>query len=258
MCFKFNVKEELAEKSLGRNCDLSVVEYKVAKEVEHLEELQEQVKDSDMELFATKLAYMEVRRTQDKRLNEVNDDIRSKKMEIESLDYQISLMKAMLNEYEDELSKPEQFKKSLSELKEYISSYLPLSPLIEEYANAVEGKNDIQAGNSFRGLLNAIGELLKSFKELVVDGICWFPRLMRWQTSKGEVAPVFSDYRNEGYEYRLVAYRNLVTKEQYSIESVQEEIKAENRVGTLEQLDEKIINTEKVLDSHKKDINQTR
>ena len=164
----------------------------------------------------------------------------------------------MLNEYEDELSKLEQFKKSLSELKEYISSYLPLSPLIEEYANAVEGKNDIQAGNSFRGLLNAIGELLKSFKELVVDGICWFPRLMRWQTSKGEVAPVFSDYRNEGYEYRLVAYRNLVTKEQYSIESVQEEIKAENRVGTLEQLDEKIINTEKVLDSHKKDINQTR
>ena len=39
---------------------------------------------------------------------------------------------------------------------------------------------------------------------------------------KGEVAPVFSDYRNEGYNYRLVAYQNLVTKEQYSVESVQE------------------------------------
>lgn len=119
-----------------------------------------------------------------------------------------------------------------------------LSPLIEEYANAVEGKREIQAGNSFRGLLTALGELLNSFKELIVDGICWFPRLMRWQTSKGEVAPVFSDYRNEGYNYRLVAYQNLVTKEQYSVESVQEEIKAENRVGTLEQLERRIEETE--------------
>lgn len=116
--------------------------------------------------------------------------------------------------------------------------------LVEEYANAVEGKREIQAGNSFRGLLTALGELLNSFKELIVDGICWFPRLMRWQTSKGEVAPVFSDYRNEGYNYRLVAYQNLVTKEQYSVESVQEEIKAENRVGTLEQLERRIEETE--------------
>lgn len=125
-CFKFNVKEKLAEKSLGRNHDLSVVEYKVAKEAEYLEELKEQVKDSDMGLFATKLAYKKVSRTQDKRLNEIKDEIRSREMEIESLDYQISSMKSMLNEYEEELSKLEQFKKSLSDLKEYISSYLPL------------------------------------------------------------------------------------------------------------------------------------
>lgn len=99
-------------------------------------------------------------------------------------------------------------------MKGYIASYLPLSPLIEEYSNTVERGDDIEAGNSFRGLLNVIGELLKSFKELIVDGLCWFPRLMRWNISKGEVAPVFSDYQNEGYNYRLVAYRNLVTKEQ--------------------------------------------
>ena len=114
-------------------------------------------------------------------------------------------MKSQLYEYEEEASKLEKFKESLSNLKQYIASYMPLSPLIEEYANAVEGKREIQAGNSFRGLLTALGELLNSFKELIVDGICWFPRLMRWQTSKGEVAPVFSDYRNEGYNYRLVA-----------------------------------------------------
>lgn len=88
---------------------------------------------------------------------------------------------------------------------------------------------------------------MKSFKELIVDGVCWFPRLMRWHTSKGEVAPVFSDYRNEGYEYRLKAYINVVTKEQYSIESVQEEIRAENRVGTLEQFEQGIEAAEKLV-----------
>ena len=117
-------------------------------------------------------------------------------------------MKSQLHEYKEEISKLEKYKESLSNLKQYIALYMPLSPLIEEYANAVEGKREIQAGNSFRGLLTALGELLNSFKELIVDGICWFPRLMRWQTSKGEVAPVFSDYRNEGYNYRLVAYQN--------------------------------------------------
>ena len=243
-CFKFNVKEELAEKKLGRNHDLSVMEYKVVKETERLEELQEQVKDSDLDLFAKKLAYKEVSKTQKEKLDEINKDISSKEAQAEELDYQITIMKSQLYEYEEEASKLEKFKESLSNLKQYIASYMPLSPLIEEYANAVEGKREIQAGNSFRGLLTALGELLNSFKELIVDGICWFPRLMRWQTSKGEVAPVFSDYRNEGYNYRLVAYQNLVTKEQYSVESVQEEIKAENRVGTLEQLERRIEETE--------------
>lgn len=132
-------------------------------------------------------------------------------------------------------------------LKEYISAYLPLSPLIEEFANSVEHKKDIEAGNSFRGLLNALGQFLRAFKELIVDGVCWFPRLMRWKTSKREVAPVFSDYQNEGYNYRLKAYMNVVTKEKYSIDSIQEEINPENRIGTLEQLEQGIVAAEEMV-----------
>lgn len=64
---------------------------------------------------------------------------------------------------------------------------------------------------------------------------------MRWETSKGEVALVFSDYKNEGYDYRLKAYMNVVTKEKYSIDSIQEKIKPENRIGTLEQLEQGIV-----------------
>lgn len=56
-CFKFNVKEELAEKKQGRNYDLSVMEYKVAKETEHLEELQRQVENEDISLTVSQLVH---------------------------------------------------------------------------------------------------------------------------------------------------------------------------------------------------------
>lgn len=118
---------------------------------------------------------------------------------------------------------------------------------IEEFANCVEHKKDIEAGNSFRGLLNALGQFLRAFKELIVDGVCWFPRLMRWKTSRGEAAPVFSDYKNEGYDYRLKAYMNVVTKEKHTIDSIQEEIKPENQIGTLEQLEQGIVAAEEMV-----------
>ena len=69
-----------------------------------------------------------------------------------------------------------------------------------------------------------MGQFLRAFKELIVDSVCWFPRLMRWKTSKGDVAPAFLDYKNEGYDYRLKAYMNVVTKEKYSIDSIQENL----------------------------------
>ena len=66
--------------------------------------------------------------------------------------------------------------------------------------------------------------------------ICWFPRLMRWNTSKGEVAPVFGDTR-DGYSYTSLGYMNVETKEIYSKEEVQCEIKGCKRTGTVEQMD---------------------
>lgn len=64
------------------------------------------------------------------------------------------------------------------------------------------------------------------------EGLCWFPRLMRWKTSKGEVAPVFLE-KSDGYSYSLYGYMNVDTKEYYYKESVQWEITAGNRTGKL-------------------------
>lgn len=61
------------------------------------------------------------------------------------------------------------------------------------------------------------------------------------------VTPIFFDYEKEGYNYRLKAYMNVVTKEKYSIESIQEEIKSENRIGTLEQLEQGIVAAEEMV-----------
>ena len=245
-CFKFNIKEEFGEKKKGRNHDLSVVEYKVAKETKHLSEVQEQAKDAEIHVFASKLAGKEIIRIAKDNAKSINEEIQKKVEQRDDLDFAIDIRESTIQEYDENIRKLENFLNSITELKRYITSYLPYLPLIEEYSNSVEQGKDIQAGNNFRGLLLAIGELLKSFKELIVDGICWFPRLMRWNTSKGEVTPIFNDYKNEGYDYRLKAYMNVATKERYSIESIQSEIKAENRIGTLEQLEQGIEVTEKL------------
>ena len=62
---------------------------------------------------------------------------------------------------------------------------------------------------------------------------------MKWKPSKGEVTPVFIDYSN-GYSYKIVGYMNVDTKACYSKEAVQEEIRADNRTGTMKQMDANI------------------
>ena len=54
--------EQIKEKSKGRNHDLTVAEYKVAQETEHLEQIQEQVHDADIVLTASHIGYREVER----------------------------------------------------------------------------------------------------------------------------------------------------------------------------------------------------
>lgn len=124
----------------------------------------------------------------------------------------------------------------LDRIKAFVSSFRLFAPTIEEYANQVEADKTIDAGNSFRGILYEIGKLLEAFKELIKEGLCWFPRLMKWNTSKGEVAPVFIE-KSSGYSYSVYGYMNVETKEYYSKETIQWEIKAHNRTGTVEQMD---------------------
>lgn len=211
--------KQIKEKSKGRNHDLTVAEYKVAQETEHLEQIQEEVHDADIKLFASKIAYKELERSQTKELNEKHSELQLVRQEIASV-----------------TDKANEAVELLGKINVFISSFRLFAPTIEEYANHVEADKIIEAGNSFRGIFYEIGKLLETFKELIKEELCWFPRLMRWKTSKGEVAPVFIEKSN-GYSYSVYGYMNVDTKEYYSKESIQWEIKAGNRTGTVEQMD---------------------
>lgn len=211
--------EQIKEKSKGRNHDLTVAEYKVAQETEHLEQIQEQVSDADIKLFASQIAYKELERRQTKELNEKRSELQLVKQELASV-----------------TDKANEAVELLDKINAFVSSFRLFAPTIEEYANHVEADKIIEAGNSFRGILYEIGKLLETFKKLIKEGLCWFPRLMRWETSKGEVAPVFIEKSN-GYSYSVYGYMNVETREYYSKESIRREIKAGNRTGTVEQMD---------------------
>lgn len=207
-CFRFHLKENFSEKKKGRNRDLSVLEYKVAKETEKLENLE--------------------------------GDIGRRRMNLAELKGTIAAKNTILEHTQDELEEKkreaDKVAKVVEQIKGFIGMFQLFAPTIEEYATAVEQAGRIDAGNSYRGVLYELGKLLERFKELIKEGLCWFPRLMRWKTSMGEVAPVFKDTDN-GYSYFVCGYMNVETMEQYSKETVQSEIRADRRVGTVETME---------------------
>ena len=273
---KRGLRKKVSKRNVFTPETLSVTEYKVAKETEHLEQIQEQVHDAGIELLASQIAYKELERRQTKELNEKTDAIVKKNEAMEQeytdkkekLESEISYLESKRNieksfsdmdkresqrisdelegkrlelqsvnqEIEYTTDKAKEAVVLLDRIKAFVSSFRLFAPTIEEYANQVEADKTIDAGNSFRGILYEIGKLLEAFKELIKEGLCWFPRLMKWNTSKGEVAPVFIE-KSSGYSYSVYGYMNVETKEYYSKETIQWEIKAHNRTGTVEQMD---------------------
>ena len=128
--------EQIKEKSKGRNHDLTVAEYKVAQETEHLEQIQEQVHDADIVLTASQIAYREVERRQTKELDEKRSELQSVKRKLASV-----------------TDKANEAAELLDKINVFVSSFRLFAPTIEEYANKVEADKTIEAGNSFRGIL---------------------------------------------------------------------------------------------------------
>lgn len=156
-------------------------------------QLQKQVEESDMAVKANKavekeytdkkekletdISYLESMRRITKSLSEM-DNRESKQISME-LDEKRAKLQSVNEEMASAIEKAEDAAKLLDRIKEFVSSFRLFAPTIEEYANQVEADKTIEAENSFRRILNELGKLLEAFKELIKEGLCWFPRLMR-------------------------------------------------------------------------------
>ena len=238
-CFRYNIHEMIGDKKKGRNHDLSVAEYKVQQELQNLQKVESKKQLLETSVDSAKQKLNDLQLQYDEMDEEIQSELTDKKKMVETLDTQLETKKLVLEITDEELKQKSSFLELLDVVKQMIQSYLPLQPDIEDFANTVERGENITAGNSFRSFLSTLGQLLLSFKEMVQEGFCWFPRLMRWNTSKGEVAPVFRD-DSGGYNYKLEGFRNIETKAIYRAKNLKGEICSENRIGTLEQLVENI------------------
>lgn len=62
-----------------------------------------------------------------------------------------------------------------------------------------------------------------------------FPEIASWQTSRGEVVPIYEDYNKRGTDYQLAGFWNVQTKQTIKVFEIRDEIIPENRICTLEQ-----------------------
>ena len=106
--------QEVKEKKKGKNHDLTVAEYKVAKEEEKIEKLS----TDKIELEADLLVLNHKKSTKQKKLEDLDGEIESSNI----------------------------FLKAIRQIKQFIQAYLPFAPLTPEFANHVERGADIEAG----------------------------------------------------------------------------------------------------------------
>ena len=82
-----------------------------------------------------------------------------------------------------------------------------------------------------------LGRLLREYRTPLprYDRLVSFSEVASWQTSQGEVVPVYEDYNGRGTDYRLAGFWNVQTKQAIKVYEIKDEIIPENRICTLEQ-----------------------
>lgn len=134
-----------------------------------------------------------------------------------------------------EFDKRMDFINVLDKLKALFYKLLSMIPLVREFARLVEEKRDIRAASPYG--YTPLGRLLREYRTPLprYDRLVMFPEVASWQTSKGEVIPVYEDYNGRGTDYQLEGFWNVQTKQAIKVSEIREQITPENRICTLEQ-----------------------
>lgn len=134
-----------------------------------------------------------------------------------------------------EFDKRMDFINVLDKLKALFYKLLSMILLVREFARLVEEKRDIRAASPYG--YTPLGRLLREYRTPLprYDRLVMFPEVASWQTSKGEVIPVYEDYNGRGTDYQLEGFWNVQTKQAIKVSEIREQITPENRICTLEQ-----------------------
>lgn len=82
-----------------------------------------------------------------------------------------------------------------------------------------------------------LGRLLKEYRTPLprYERLVIFPEITSWQTTRGNVVPLYEDFNRRGTDYRLVGFWNVQTEQAIKVLEIRDEIIPENRICTLEQ-----------------------
>ena len=122
----------------------------------------------------------------------------------------------------------------LDKLKALFYKLFSMIPVVKEFVRLVEEKRDIRAASPYG--YTPLGRLLKEYRTPLprYDRLVIFPEIASWQTSKGEVVPVYEDYNGRGTDYQLAGFWNVQTEQGIKVSEIRGEIAPENRICTLE------------------------
>ena len=258
----------IKEKQKGKNHDLTVTEYKVQQETKRLEMVEENLDEKEDMLYDTSVRLeqtekevsemekllsdiktelaeaekdlvqiiMESRETKQKLLEEqkeIKQENLSLKLDTLTLHSKKENLKSDVGVLEGEIEKRMDFINVLDRLREIIDKLLSMIPVVREFVRLVEEKRDIKAASPYG--YTALGTLLREYRTPLYDRFVVFPEVASWQTSKGEVIPVYEDFNRRGTSYTLAGFWNVQTDSGIKISEIKDEITLENRICTLEQ-----------------------
>lgn len=274
------------DKQKGKNHDLTVAEYKVQQETKRLEMVAENLDEKQDMLYDTSLRLeqaekevteaekhlsdtqaeiagaekdliqikTESKETKQKLMAE-QEEIKQKNMSLktdtltlhsrkENLLYDVSVL-------DGELEKRLDFINVLDKLKAILHKLLSMIPVVREFVRLVEEKQDIRAASPYG--YTPLGRMLKEYRTSLprYDKLVIFPEIASWQTSKGEVVPVYEDYNGRGMDYQLAGFWNMQTEQGIKVSEIRDEITPKNRICTLEQAEVYV----KAVESFMEDMN---
>ena len=146
----------------------------------------------------------------------------------------------------------------LDKLKAILYKLLSMIPVVREFARLVEEKRNIRAASPYG--YTPLGSLLKEYRTPLPrhERLVIFPEIASWQTSKGEVIPVYEDYNRRGTDYQLAGFWNLQTKQGIKVFEIRDEITPKNQICTLEQTEVYMKALENFMEDMKKEWSERK